>query len=57
MNDLPKLPWYDTIERTLAPTERASTYALLAIIAITAVIAWKGSATVKAAWLVYIVSP
>jgi hypothetical protein len=57
MNDLPKLPWYDSIERVLAPTERASTYALLAVIAITAVIAWKGNATIKAAWLVYIVSP
>jgi hypothetical protein len=57
VDDLPRLPWYSDIEAILAPTERASTLALLAIIAITVVIAWRGSATVKAAWLVYIVSP
>lgn len=57
MDDLPVPPWYAKIESVLAPTERAATLALLAVIAITAVIAWKGSATVKAAWLVYIVSP
>jgi hypothetical protein len=57
MTDLPRPPWYDTIERTLAPTERAATIGLLVFVAVTLVIAWRGSATAKALWLVYVVSP
>lgn len=52
-----RLPWYDQLERIVAPTEKVSTAILIALTVITVLVIWKGSAVVKAGWLVYWVSP
>ena len=54
---VPKLPWYDKLEKIVAPTEGAANLALIALIVITAVILIWGKPIVKAAWAVYLVSP
>jgi hypothetical protein len=53
----PQLPWYRKIEEVVAPTEPAANFGLAVILVITAIILWRGHPAVKAAWLVYMVSP
>lgn len=52
-----ELPWYKALERALSPIEGHETAALLALAGITVVIALKGDAVTKLAWLVYLISP
>lgn len=54
---VPRLPWYNKLEKIVAPTEGAANLALIIIIAITAVILIWGKPIMKAAWVVYLVSP
>ena len=57
MEYVPRLPWYSRLERLVAPTEPASNFALLIIMAICLLVLARGSATAKAALVVYLVSP
>lgn len=54
---IPKLPWYDAIERVVAPTEPVADLMLVVIVAVTVLVLLRGSSTAKAAWVVYVVSP
>lgn len=54
---VPKLPWYDKLEKIVAPTEGAANLALVILIAISLVILIWGKPLMKAAWVVYVVSP
>lgn len=50
-------PWYKEFAKLLKPIEGHETAALLAIAGVTIVVAWKGDAVTKLAWLIYLVSP
>ena len=54
---LPQLPWYNKLEKAIAPTEPAANLLLVMLMAITLVILLWGSPTWKAAWAIYLVSP
>jgi hypothetical protein len=53
----PKLPWYNKLRETVAPTEPITNFFLILVIAISIVILIKGDAAMKALWVVYLVSP
>ena len=53
----PLFPWYSKLEHAIAPTEQAANLSLVILVAITLMILWKGSPVLKAAWVVYLVSP
>lgn len=53
----PLFPWYNRLEQAVAPTEAASNLALVILATATLLILWKGSPVLKAAWVVYLVSP
>lgn len=53
----PSLPWYDDLKRIVAPTEGAANLALALIIVASIIILLRGDAVVKAAWVIYLVSP
>jgi hypothetical protein len=55
--DIPVPPWYKGFEQALSPIEGHTTAVLLAIAGITVVIALRGDAVTKLAWLVYLISP
>ena len=54
---VPKLPWYSKLEKLVAPTEGAANLALIVLITISVVILIWGKPIIKAAWVVYLVSP
>ena len=53
----PLFPWYDKLEKIVAPTEPAANLALWIILAIIAVVLLKGTPAMKAALVVWIISP
>lgn len=54
---LPQLPWYKSLEKKIAPTEKAANIVLVLIAMITIGILLWGSPLFKAAWAVYVLSP
>lgn len=52
-----KVPWAEPIEAALRPFETVVTLGLISISIIGLWIAWKGNATGKTAWLVWMVTP
>ena len=53
----PSLPWYGAIERGLAPISGHLSVALWVVAVSCIIVAWKGDAVIKMAFLVYLVSP
>jgi hypothetical protein len=51
------LPWYHRLKTLVAPTEPIANLTLLAVVAVTLLLVWRGSPVAKAAWAVYLVSP
>lgn len=54
---IPELPWYGTLKRFVAPTESVADVSLVIIAIVTLYLLWRGDAVLKAAWVVYVVSP
>ena len=54
---LPKMPWYDKLEKAVAPTEGAANLLLVIIIVACLVVLLFGKPIHKAALVVYLVSP
>lgn len=52
-----ELPWYNKLKSVVAPTEGVSNMMIVGIIAISLFLLWKGDSVMKAAWVVYLVSP
>lgn len=51
------MPWYNAFEHALQPIQGHTTAVLLAIAGVTVIIALKGDAVAKLAWLIYLISP
>ena len=51
------MPWYGDVERALRPLDPYMSFILVGLATITLLVAWKGDAVVKSAWLVYLISP
>lgn len=49
--------WYGYLERKLAPTKKAANVVLVVLMGITAWVLVQPSATIKAGWIAYWVSP
>jgi hypothetical protein len=52
-----ELPWYSRLEKIVAPTEKATNVALVVLICLCLLLLWKGDSVMKAAFVVYMVSP
>lgn len=50
-------PWYDRLEQRLMPAQWLVTLLLLAVIAVSIWALFSRSATMRTAWLVYLISP
>ncbi|HZV49912.1 MAG TPA: hypothetical protein VFD49_09125 [Candidatus Dormibacteraeota bacterium] len=50
-------PWYGALERTLAPVGWAANAILLALVALTLLIVWRGPNWLRLLWLAYWISP
>ncbi|MGH2612675.1 MAG: hypothetical protein ACRDFB_06445 [Rhabdochlamydiaceae bacterium] len=49
--------WYDWLEKTLAPTAQIANIVLVVLILVTFWVLFQKSATLKAGWIAYWVSP
>ena len=55
--NMPKPPWYGTLERKLEGVEWLTDAILIGIICVSVYLLLKGDRVLKTAWAVYLVSP